>query len=410
MFVLSFLAYVFFGINIQNGIISFALLFSTYITLFIFSNKKLHLSTYTLLDFVVFLYVFLSLISIFQVYYFNNSFLVYLKGISYCLFPIIGYLVFSFSNFELNIDKINTYLKFILLTTIFTLVIGIYFYFFTPGIYVEYVLSVYEGLIIDQDLLFMARLLSYFGDPTVLGNISVISLPILIYLRRYDEKFQISNILYLLLFIILFSGTVLSFARSAWVAFFLYVLYLLVIDNKYFFLRISTAIFLILLILLSTQLKNLELDNMLLLELQKRIESLDSAFDERNSQIEYAISIISNSPLGVGLGQAGHKSFSGDTFKGVFDNNYLRVFAELGILGFFSLLLVVFISVYMSIRKSIHSAVNNLRNVLLVILLIFYFQAIGSNILDLHYSSFLFWSFLGILNWTYKCRPILYSK
>lgn len=248
----------------------------------------------------------------------------------------------------------------------------------------------------------MARLLSYFGDPTVLGNISVISLPIFIYLIRQKNSFINSRILRTLVFIILFSGTILSFARSAWVACFVYIIYLVVVDNKYVILRLISSIFLILLIPFFNVFVNLKLDNLVLVELQKRIESLGSSFEERNSQIEYGLSIIFNSPMGIGLGQAGHKSFSGDILKGVFDNNYLRIFAETGFFGFLSLLLIIFVSIYMSIRCTQNSELKDLRKLLFIILLIFYFQAVGSNILDLHYSSFLFWSFLGILSWTYK--------
>ena len=58
MFIVSFLAYVVLGINIQNGIISYVLLFIIYFFSIIFSNRKLYSRTNTLLDFVVFSYIF----------------------------------------------------------------------------------------------------------------------------------------------------------------------------------------------------------------------------------------------------------------------------------------------------------------------------------------------------------------
>jgi O-antigen ligase len=147
---------------------------------------------------------------------------------------------------------------------------------------------------------------------------------------------------------------------------------------------------------------NMNFDNLILVELQKRIFSLGGSFDERNSQIDYAISLITSSPLGIGLGQAGHKSGTRIANLGVFDNNYLRIFAEIGIFGFVSFLMIIGLSLFLSLRSSNDQKINKIRLLVFIVLSVFYFQSIGSNILDLHYSSFLFWSFLGILAWSYK--------
>jgi O-antigen ligase len=293
------------------------------------------------------------------------------------------------------------------ITTIFTVSIGIYFYLFTPEFYIKYVLGNYDGLINDSDSIFMARLLSYFGDPTVMGNISVISLPIFIYIVRLKESPFTSKLLNTVCFIILICGVLLSFARSAWVACVLYLFYLILIDNKNIFMRVISFFFIASVAIALIFLANLNFDNPILGELQKRIFSMGGSFDERNSQIEYAFGLIKSSPQGIGLGQAGHKSVLGVESLGVFDNNYLRIFAELGIIGFLSFLLLIGFSLYLGLRKSRDKKINSIRILVLIVLLVFYFQSIGSNILDLHYSSFLFWSFLGILSWSYKYEPII---
>ena len=326
----------------------------------------------------------------------------YFKGLSYCLLPVIAYFSFSNTTRRVDFEVINQYFKWIVLTTLIAVSIGIYFYLFSPSYYVKYVLGNYEGLITDSDSIFMARLLSYFGDPTVMGNISVISLPILMYLTKIKKTPFTSIFFVVCCFIVLTAGVILSFARSAWVACLIYFFYLLIFKNKNFLLRILTIIFILITSVGLVYLANMNFDDPIIAELQKRIFTIGGSFNERSNQVEYALNIIKKSPLGIGLGQAGHKSVSETINLGVFDNNYLRIFAETGILGFLSFLLLIFTSLILALKKSKNIKINKIRILLFIIFLIFYFQSIGSNILDLHYSSFLFWSFFGILAWTYK--------
>ncbi len=402
MFLLAFISDVTFGITLQNGIISYTILFLSYIVSYFFFFRKVVIRRVILFDFVILNYIFWSLISILQVLFFNKSVFIYFKGISYCLFPTIGFFLFSFSKTAFDISIVIKYLKYYLYTTLFVIGVGIYFYFFSPPYYVDYVLGNYEGIITDSDLVFLARLLSYFGDPTVMGNISVIAIPVLVYLSKNKIQPFTSRLFNLFSFLLLLSGVILSFARSAWVACLVYLMYLVIINRRFVAIKIFSLFLLIAfipaLILNGTD----NFNNPVLIELQKRLFSLGSSFEERNNQIEYGINIIKYRPFGVGLGQAGHKSYSASPAQGVFDNNYLRIFVETGLIGFISFLMIISFSVHMGVKKSTSGSVNKIRVLVLIISLIFYFQSIGSNILDLHYSSFLFWSFLGILAWTYK--------
>jgi len=325
-----------------------------------------------------------------------------LKGITYCLFPIMAYFIFSFNRKKIELVSINIYLKYIVTTSVIAVFVGLVFYFTTPGFYVNYVLSSYEGLINSEDMLFMARLLSYFGDPTAIGNVATLSLPILFYLNKTNENFLKYKGLTTTFVVVLYLGVIFSFARSAWVATILFTIYYSLFKTKNALIKLSMVCVIILSIVGLNILANINVDDLVLLELQKRINSVGGSFEDRNFQLQYGLDLITNNPFGVGLGQAGHKSFSGDIFKGVFDNNYLRILSETGIFGFLSLLFIIFVSLLMTFYKSIDNKINELRWLLLMLLGIFYFQAIGSNILDLHYSSFLFWSFLGILSWTFK--------
>jgi len=401
MFLLTFICYVTLGVSLQNGIISFGILFFTNFIYFSLKPNKITFSKMNILDLVIINFLIWSIISIFDVLFFKKPILVYLKGFSYCLFPVFAYFSFSYSRVRVNFEVVNEYFKWILLTTMIAVSIGVYFYLFSPTYYVKYVLGNYEGLINDSDSIFMARLLSYFGDPTVMGNISVISLPILMYQIRIKQKPFTTIYFNTFCFIILVFGVLLSFARSAWVACLIYLLYIILFNNKYFFSRIIGIIFVLITSVSLIFASNLDFEDPIITELQKRIFSLGGSFDERSTQVEYALVIIKKSPLGIGLGQVGHKSVSSTINLGVFDNNYLRIFAETGILGFLSFLLIIFTSLFLGLKKSINKRINNIRILLFIIFLMFYFQSIGSNLLDLHYSSFLFCSFLCILAWTY---------
>lgn len=402
MFLLTFVCYVTLGVSLQNGIISFAILFFTNFIYYLIKPNKISFSKINILDLVVINFLLWCIISIFGVLFLKKPLIVYFKGLSYCLFPIFAYFSFSNSTRRVDFEVVNQYFKWIVLTTLIAVSIGIYFYLYSPTYYVRYVLGNYEGLITDSDSIFMARLLSYFGDPTVMGNISVISLPILMYLFKIKKNPFTSNIFVVICFIVLSAGVILSFARSAWVACFIYFFYLLILKNKNLLLRIITIIFILITGIGLVYLVNMNFDDPIIAELQKRIFTIGGSFNERSNQIDYAFNIIQSSPLGIGLGQAGHKSVSETINLGVFDNNYLRIFAETGILGFTSFLLIIFTSLSLGLKKSKNIQISKIRVLLFIIFLIFYFQSIGSNILDLHYSSFLFWSFLGILAWSYK--------
>ena len=369
MFLLTFICYVTLGVSLQNGIISFVILFFTYFIYYLIKPNKISFSKINILDLVVINFLIWSIISIFGVLFLKKPLIVYFKGLSYCLLPVIAYFSFSNTTRRVDFEVINQYFKWIVLTTLIAVSIGIYFYLFSPSYYVKYVLGNYEGLITDSDSIFMARLLSYFGDPTVMGNISVISLPILMYLTKIKKTPFTSIFFVVCCFIVLTAGVILSFARSAWVACLIYFFYLLIFKNKNFLLRILTIIFILITSVGLVYLANMNFDDPIIAELQKRIFTIGGSFNERSNQVEYALNIIKKSPLGIGLGQAGHKSVSETINLGVFDNNYLRIFAETGILGFLSFLLLIFTSLILALKKSKNIKINKIRILLFIIFL-----------------------------------------
>jgi hypothetical protein len=399
MALLTFSSYAFYGVEIQGGFFTYILIYCILVINF-FRDKKIPISfRVSVLDIFISLYIFWNLSTLINVLAIDKSVIVYIKGISYSLFPIIGYFLFSNQNNLNSIVIIDKFFKSVVILTLVGILTGIYFYFLAPEFYFRYVLKLYSGLISNRQELFTARLVSYFGDSAVIGNISAISIPLILYLRKQMKSNKHSTIIYVFSLVVAYTGVILSFSRSAWVGTAIITIFYILSGLRRHFLKTGAIIAVFLaLVWISVSLKITQ-NNIYFEELQKRVNRISESFADRFYQIEYAMELIDGNPMGVGLGQAGHKSFSGDEHAGVFDNNYLRIFVETGFVGIILFLSIMFFSILLIFKYIFYyKSKNQLVVTVGCILFIFYFQALGSNILDLHYSSFLFWSFLGILS------------
>lgn len=377
------------------GIGTYFLIFVNYFIVLVFLKRNSLRFKFNSLDFFIIFFILINFLSLFNVIALNNSMFIYLKGLTYCLLPITGYFLFSFSKY-FNYESVNKFLNVYLITAVLSIVLGVYFFLVQPNFYVNYILKSYEGIISENDSLFQLRLLSYYGDPTLIGNIASVSLAILYYLKKCEINYLQNRFTVFFLQIIILSGVILSFARSAWVAslFLLFIHQLKISKIKFIKIAFFTTLFIILILILIKDLR----DNLLYSFIEERFTSLTTSFKERNGQLEWGKNIFLNNPLGIGLGQAGHKSFTGDLSRGVYDNNYLRILVELGIQGAISFLSIFFYTLYLSLKGMTNKEHKNIYFLIFSVLFIFYFQSIGSNIIDLHYSSFIFWSFIGILS------------
>ncbi len=406
VFLSSFLVYSFTNILILPiGIGTYFLIFLNFLIYFFFFKKRTLLFKLNSLDFLILIFILINIFSILNVTALNNSTVFYLKGFSYCLFPMTGYFIFSFSK-HFNYQSINRFLNVYLITSVLSIVVGVYFFLVQPNFYVNYILKSYEGYISENDSLFQLRLLSYYGDPTLIGNIASVSFAILYYLKKREINYLQNKAILFFLQIIILAGIILSFARSAWVAsvFILFIHQLKTSKIRLIKFTFFTTLVIILIIVFFT--KYLA-DSLLYSFIEERFSSLTTSFKERNGQLEWGKNVFLNNPLGIGLGQAGHKSFTGDLSRGVYDNNYLRILVELGIQGAISFLSIFFFTLYLSLKGLINKQHKEFYFLILSVLFIFYFQSIGSNIIDLHYSSFIFWSFIGILSLLEKNKSSL---
>jgi O-antigen ligase len=386
------------------GIGTYFLIFLNFLTVLILLKKNYFYVKLNFLDFLIILFISINFLSILNVVALNNSIVVYIKGLSYCLLPMTGYFMFSLSK-NFNYQSVNKFLNIYLITTVFSIVVGVYFFLFQPSFYVNYILKSYEGFITENDSLFQFRLLSYYGDPTLMGNIACVSLAVLFYLKRCKFNYLQNKHTAIFLQIIIITGIILSFARSAWVAslFILFINQLTISKIKLIKFAFYATLFIMAFIIFNKYLE----DYLLYSFVEERFSSLTTSFKERNGQLEWGKNTFLNNPLGIGLGQAGHKSFTGDISRGVYDNNYLRILVELGVQGALSFLSLISFALYLSYKEIKNKQHKKIYFLILSVLFIFFFQSIGSNIIDLHYSSFIFWSFIGILSLLEKNKSTL---
>jgi hypothetical protein len=397
-----FLSYGLFGIEInQGGVCSYLIIFCVFFFKLLYKKKHKYFLKIGILDILIIFYITWNLITFINVLLLDRSTIVYVKGITYSLFPIWGYFIFSFQEKDNQLQIINNFIGILILSTSFIIISGVILFFLAPEFYFRYILYLYSEFNLTKEEIFITRLVSYFGNSAVVGNISVISIPLILYLKKQNIKYFNSNIAVLFL-IIVYMGVILSFSRSAWTAAIIITLFNILMGFKKHFLKIMTIMGILSVLLItniSTKSSTDNIDNKYLYELQNKVSKIPESFSERLNQIEYALAIIDQYPLGIGLGQAGHKSFVADKETGVYDNNFFRIFAETGIVGFILFCSIIFYSFLFMINYLFNNNFNfNLIITTSCVLFIFYFQALGTNIFDLHYSSFLFWSFVGIFS------------
>jgi hypothetical protein len=103
--------------------------------------------------------------------------------------------------------------------------------------------------------------------------------------------------------------------------------------------------------------------------------------------------IITMFPLGVGLGASlsASEQASNSGLGQVVDANFARILADTGIIGLMLFIAILVLALYKSIKK---------RSLLFftITILLYSFQALGTNVFDSFICIHLFWIFLGILN------------
>lgn len=276
----------------------------------------------------------------------------------------------------------------ILFSAFVLMVIGLFFYIAFPDFFYTHIgqdLDTYRWGINDY------RYGSYISSSN-LGSLCVACIPL--FFLTINNRKRIANCF---LFFILILSLLLCMQRSAWVTTVAIIFVIIVKSRLEKSKKILIVLGILFLIMAYFFFADVFLSSTQLSYFQTRSSQINiiKMISERINQWRDSFEIFMSNPFGYGLGSMGHKAAEVGYTGVVADGNYLRILGELGIEG-----LVLFSCLIIKAAK------NGIKEHLELTLLIFGFclQAIGTNVFDLYFSSFVFWFVLGYLNHTYDAH------
>lgn len=228
------------------------------------------------------------------------------------------------------------------------------------------------------------RVQSYFGTPMISGLVCAASLILSYALIRNNFR----KYLFLTVFTL---GLILSMARGAWVAGLISLCYFLIVSKSINwkvsrrFIIFAVLILLIISVFSRFLITYLKSENFV--QLHNRFLVLSNASKERNGQWISGFEVFQKYPWGVGFGLLSHKGAQSNFGITVADGNYIKILGELGTIGFTMFVTMLLYAIYITHKRKLY--------LVTALLIIFTIQAIGTNVFDLMYTSFLFWLLIG---------------
>lgn len=321
---------------------------------------------------------------------------VFFQSISYLIIPQLFF--FLIGNFIGRSNELVNENIWLLLKCNFVLVsFGIILHFWRPDFFLEFHKN--EFLNIDYGK-YYPRLTGYMNS-LILGIVCPVSA---ILATEYAKKWKS---IFICVFII---GSFLTLQRGALIDLLLGLTILLLINKLYNFnsigLKISKKTFnsvlyivlaiLVLIALLFILYENSYMVRSFVINLKDRVANLVNSVFERNKTWLVAIKIANEYPLGLGIGLLSHKGADANFIYAVPDGNYFRILGDLGYIGLISFITVLITGITLILKQKRYS--------IFAVLICFTFHALGTNVFDLYYASFIFWFLLGIGYATYKAN------
>lgn len=346
------------------GIIS-SLLMGTFLLTLIMRKKFLK-------DKIDYLVLIFALVQTFSIFWFPSEkypYVVFLKDYLYTILPLTFFYLKNYN--QKNFFKYTNYAIF------YSLIIGIILFYLTPNFYSQYLYD--HGF--TRSLLSSKDAMQSFYGVTSVGFFSVIginySLYNILFKKKESLKFSLSY------FIVSVFSIILSGRRSAILAAFLTIIFysIILLYNNKRSLIIKLAITIIVCILILGCLFPNQFSYLI-----ERINSMQYAIGERSTNWSNNLYQLNNILIGNGLGTASHHVLNYNGI-GVFDNQYLKIFVESGLIG-----ITIFISI---IIFSLKKAFTNKNYLSFCLLGIFVIQAIGSNIFSFLQLSPVIWFIIG---------------
>ena len=372
-------------INIRSGV-AFGI-YNLVVLLYIFAAKRIKL---TAIDFIVLLFAFYNLFSIFGTLSYGESFNTFLGEFCTGILPITFYFVARCLS---NSRAENKFLLCLFFGIIFVDIIGIYFYYFNPSIYIGYL----QKTVAFFDLRYSLQtpmLESFIGGSVVgvLSNICVALCMHFLIIKKNKRKFAI------LLCVPLFVFTVvLTLERVSWVCTALTIVAYIIIASKH---KVRSCIFMAAAtILLLVIISNSSVSDLIV----ERIKGSDTIFTERSANWlkvfeQDAIKLF----FGNGLGTCGHRSKIG---LRIVDGNYFKMIYEVGIFGTFIMASIILSSAVTGILCLKNSKDSYLIFYLAVVFIII-IQGIGASAFTFQDEMPIFWFAIGMIFNQKKARRI----
>lgn len=317
-----------------------------------------------------------------------SDFRAYFYGIHHFVLPI--FLYYAVKTF----DSGQQYhlLKFTCFLNVAAILIGILLFYWRPDFYRTHLIAEFEaaGYSLEEWQVF-GRMQSYLGS-TALG--SVIASTIILFTVLNLPKRLVAIFIPIMLL-----GVFLTFQRGGFIAASIAILYTFINFRgaplfKYFMLPIISLMMLAAGLTYFTQLEESGLSRLLD---KYSLESLYESADFERRGYGPGLSYLADFPMGVGLGATSSVADSmGLAARGqVVDANYMRILADLGILGLLSFFAVLWAAACAALKRA-----NGVGWFLLFGLIAAI--CIGTNTLDSYYISHLFWLFLGVIDTKYS--------
>lgn len=334
----------------------------------------------TLLDTLVTSYLVWSICSI-LLYFQDNSPTAlegYFHGIHDFTLPICGYFLAKY----FTSGQLTGGLRYIVLANAVAMLLGIYLYYQRPDFYTTFLQQNYFSRESGMEMWQLyARMQSYFGS-TAVGIVSGLSI-VLIRLLNPPIILAFAGVG------LFCTSALLSMQRGGMAATAIALIYFLVFNKGR---RFSGLVVIGLGLLFSLFLLNTvdEEHGGLIEKILDRTTEVSGIYEARGGYVT-VWDYISEFPFGSGIGASGASS-DGLQDKGkVVDANFMRILADLGIQGL-ALFLVILVAAGLAASK------RNDRMGWLTLLFIYFLVASGTNTLDSHYVSHLFWVLLAVMD------------
>lgn len=345
----------------------------------------------SMLDICVLFYIIISILSVVLYCQRNNpaSIMAFAYGIHLLIIPMFLYFAIKL----MNIAEQNIFLKRICILNVLFMLYGLIVYCYQPEYFTNYLkdnLFAEQG--IQESWILYSRLQSYFGSSAI-GTLSWVTMILLIILNvgKYVE---------LILFTVLIGSSLLSQQRGGIFGIVVALLYYVVSRKGVVIKNIVTVcstIFMVMLVvsIISYKYKNdLPYDLMEYIKVRVMNEAIfGNPFEERQVSRDKGWKVMSEFPLGLGVGASTSGADSSGANPGgqIVDANYHRISADLGLIGLFSFLSVVWFS--------IKSAMKNCNKFAWIIIVVMYcVQGLGTNVFDNFYVSHIYWILLGVID------------